>query len=186
MRGPTIGVLAVLVIMTAGCGQIPSGAPAPGASPTPTTRPTAVRPTPTRDLAHCEPDHCDRPTTSSPRPPPSSTATPSCPAAVPDRLSLSGVQGRSFAFAPLDDPDDVTVEGRVSGSQAWSTSKVLVAAAFLDTTADGDPDAVSAANRRLIAAALQSLRRRRRTVPASADPGPPGAGHDRGAALDRG
>ena len=66
------------------------------------------------------------------------------------------MQGRSFAFAPLDDPDDVTVEGRVSGSQAWSTSKVLVAAAFLETTADGDPDAVSAANRRLIAAALQS------------------------------
>ena len=60
---------------------------------------------------------------------------------MPDRLSLKGVQGRSFAFAPLDDPDDVTVEGRVSGSQAWSTSKVLVVAAFLDTTADGDPDA---------------------------------------------
>ena len=44
----------------------------------------------------------------------------------------------------------------MSGSQAWSTSKVLVAAAFLETTADGDPGAVSAANRRLIAAALQS------------------------------
>ena len=49
----------------------------------------------------------------------------------------------------------MTVEGRVSGSQAWSTSKVLVVAAFLDTTADGDPDAVSSANRRLITAALQ-------------------------------
>ena len=43
----------------------------------------------------------------------------------------------------------------MSGSQAWSTSKVLVSAAFLETTADGDPDAVSAANRRLITAALQ-------------------------------
>ena len=29
MRGPTIGVLAVLVIMIAGCGQIPSGEGAP-------------------------------------------------------------------------------------------------------------------------------------------------------------
>jgi hypothetical protein len=74
---------------------------------------------------------------------------------VPDRLSLAGVEGRSFAFAPLDDPDDVTVEGRVSGSQAWSTSKVLVVAAFLDTTADGDPARVTAADRRLIAASLQ-------------------------------
>ena len=149
MRGPTIGVLAVLVILTTGCGQLPSGSPAPGGSPTPTTRPTSVparRPTADPPTAS--------PTTASPTA--ASSATPSCPAAVPDRLSLDGVQGRSFAFAPLDDPDDVTVEGRVSGSQAWSTSKVLVAAAFLETTADGDPDAVSAANRRLIAAALQS------------------------------
>jgi len=147
MRGPTIGVLAVLVILAASCGQLPSGSPAPGGSPTPTTRPTteptSARPTPTAS-----------PTAASPTG--ASPTTPSCPAAVPDRLSLEGVQGRSFAFAPLDDPDDVTVEGRVSGSQAWSTSKVLVAAAFLETTADGDPDAVSAANRRLIAAALQS------------------------------
>jgi hypothetical protein len=92
---------------------------------------------------------------------------------VPDRLSLAGVEGRSFAFAPLDDPDHVTVEGRVSGSQAWSTSKVLVVAAFLDTTADGDPARVTAANRRLIAAALQrsdgaAVRSLRRQIPGPA------------------
>ena len=153
MRGPTIGVLAVLVILTTGCGQLPSGSPAPGGSPTPTTRPTSVRPTPTASPTTASPTTAS-PTTASPTT--ASSATPSCPAAVPDRLSLEGVQGRSFAFASVDDPDDVTVEGRVSGSQAWSTSKVLVAAAFLETTADGDPDAASAANRRLIAAALQS------------------------------
>lgn len=81
--------------------------------------------------------------------------SPSCPAHVPKRLSLEGKHGRAFAFAPLDHPGRVSVEGEVSGSQAWSTSKVLVVAAFLATTADSDPDAVSGTNRRLIAAALQ-------------------------------
>ena len=42
----------------------------------------------------------------------------------------------------------------MSSSQAWSTSKVLVVAAFLSTTARGDPERVSATNRRLIRAAL--------------------------------
>ena len=153
MRGSTIGVLAVLMIMTAACGRVPSGADAPGAAPTPAAPPTSVRPTPSASPTSARPTSARPTTPSSPTP---SSRTPGCPAAVPERLSLIGVQGRSFAFAPLDDPDDVTVEGRVSGSQAWSTSKLLVAAAFLDTTADGDPDAVSATNRRSIAAALQS------------------------------
>ena len=158
MRGPTIGVLAVLAIMTAGCGRIPSGEGAPGGSPTPATGGTgtsATSPSPTvPPSATPKISPTVSPTSVRPTPAASPTAA-SCPAAVPDRLSLTGVEGRSFAFAPLDDPDDVTVEGRVSGSQAWSTSKVLVVAAFLDTTADGDPDAVSSANRRLITAALQ-------------------------------
>ena len=167
MRGPTFGVLAGLLIMVAGCGQIPSGAPEP--SPLSTT-PEASRAVPTRSSVS--------PTPVPPTPTPSSAtpspATPSC-SALPDRLSLTGVQGRSFAFAPLDDPAEVTVEGRASGSQAWSTSKVLVVAAFLDTTADGDPSEVSTANRRLIAAALQrsdgdAVRSLRQQIPGR--PGP--------------
>jgi hypothetical protein len=174
MRGPTSGVLVGLVIMIAGCGQIPSGgawdgstAPTAGgavtAAPDPSPSTSSSRP-PT-------PDHSTPLVTRAPSPSPHAT-TPSCPAVVPDRLSLAGVEGRSFAFAPLDDPDDVTVEGRVSGSQAWSTSKVLVVAAFLDTTADGDPDRVTAANRRLIAAALQrsdgdAVRSLRQQIPGS-------------------
>jgi len=60
----------------------------------------------------------------------------------------------------------------VSGSQAWSTSKVLVVAAFLDTTADGDPARATAANRRSITAALQSsdadaVRSLRQQIPGS-------------------
>ena len=46
------------------------------------------------------------------------------------------------------------MEGRVASSPAWSTSKVLVVAAFLETAAGGDPDQVSRSNRRLIKAAL--------------------------------
>ena len=66
MRGPTIGVLAVLVIMTAGCGQIPSGAApvraASGTGGAGTRPPTAVRPTPQRapDHARARPGHADR------------------------------------------------------------------------------------------------------------------------------
>ena len=164
MRGPTIGVLAVLMIMTAACGQVPSGTDVPGVSPTPTAPPSPVAPTPSVSPTSVTPTAVT-PTTVSP-------TTPSCPAAVPDRLSLKGVQGRSFAFAPLDDPEDITVEGRVSGSQAWSTSKVLVVAAFLDTTADGDPARATAANRRSITAALQSsdadaVRSLRQQIPGS-------------------
>jgi len=68
--------------------------------------------------------------------------------------TLAGDRRNAFAFAPLDDPTDVEVEGRVSSSPAWSTSKVLVVAAFLDTAVGGDPARVSARNRRLIKAAL--------------------------------
>ncbi len=110
---------------------------------------------------------------------PSTTAPTSAPtvsepdcAAVPGRLSLVGESGRAFAFAPLDDPGKVVVEGRVSGSQAWSTSKVLVVAAFVATTADGDPEKLGAADRRLVAAALQrsdgdAVRSLRQQIPGS-------------------
>lgn len=103
---------------------------------------------------------------------PTPTTDPTCPARIPQRLSLTGEEGRAFAFAPLDDPTDVTVEGEVDGAQAWSTSKVLVVAAFLDAAADGDPAAVSPANRRLIRAALtrsdgDAVRSLREQIPGS-------------------
>jgi len=59
-----------------------------------------------------------------------------------------------MAFAPLDDPTEITVEGRVAATQAWSTSKVLIVAAFLDTVADGEPNKISDRNRKLIKLAL--------------------------------
>ena len=111
------------------------------------------------------------PTPMTPSPTPTAAA-PTCPSQVPRRLSLTGDKGRAIAFAPLDDPTNISVEGEVDGAQAWSTSKVLVVAAFLDTTADGDPAEVSAANRRLIKAALtrsdgEAIRALREQIPGS-------------------
>ena len=74
--------------------------------------------------------------------------------AEPKPPGLAGDRRNAFAFAALDDPTDATVEGHVSSSPAWSTSKVLVVAAFLETAAGGDPERVSSSNRRLIKAAL--------------------------------
>jgi hypothetical protein len=76
------------------------------------------------------------------------------PEPVPKRLSLVGHRGNAFAFAPLSKPADVTVEGQVSSSPAWSTAKVLVVAAYLATTTHGHPKRVSADNRVLITLAL--------------------------------
>lgn len=96
--------------------------------------------------------------TRSPAPPPVETPTASGwtgqVAPTPEPPGLKGDRRNALAFAPLDDPGAVTVEGRVLMSPAWSTSKVLVVAAFLATRAGGDPDRVSAPNRRLIQAAL--------------------------------
>jgi hypothetical protein len=46
------------------------------------------------------------------------------------------------------------VEGRVPEQPAWSTSQVLVVAAYLDTVVDGDPDRLRPQDRRTVAAAL--------------------------------
>ena len=142
----------------AGCGQVPDvDAPTPAASSVRSGSPVApsspvMQGTPGVPSASPSATRSGSP---SPAAQVSATPGPSCPARVPKRLSLKGERGRTFAFAPLDHPDQVTVEGEAGGAQAWSTSKVLVVAAFLETTADGDPDAVSGTNRRLITAALQ-------------------------------
>jgi hypothetical protein len=153
-----VGAIALVVgVLAPSCGvPVPAGPAEPTASRSPTAEISAS----------------DRPRTPSAGSPPTTSPaesralqrrTPSaCPRAegehpstkVPDRLSLVGKRGNAWAFAPLDRRESVTVEGRVSSSPAWSTSKVLVVAAYLDTAVDGQPKQVSAANRRLITAAL--------------------------------
>jgi hypothetical protein len=70
---------------------------------------------------------------------------------VPDWV---GDRRNAVAFAPVGDPAAVTVEGEGTSAEAWSTSKVLVVAAFLDTVVDGDPDRLTRAQRRLVERSL--------------------------------
>ncbi len=91
------------------------------------------------------------PTVKPPQPTKPSTPKPS---PAKPRTSLKGDTNDAFAFAPLSNPGDVTVEGSVSSYKAWSTSKVLVVAAFLDTACEGDPDNATAQQKRWVTAAL--------------------------------
>jgi hypothetical protein len=68
--------------------------------------------------------------------------------------SLRGNTRNAIAWAPLAEPEDVAVEGSVPSSRAWSTSKVLVIAAYLDTVAQGDPGNIPTDTRASIRAAL--------------------------------
>ena len=74
-----------------------------------------------------------------------------------EESALSSVRGNrhnAIAWAPLADPEKVTVEGSVPSSRAWSTSKVLIVAAYLDTVVDGDPHKIPVDDRASIRAAL--------------------------------
>ncbi len=79
--------------------------------------------------------------------------TPSAASSAP-RPSLAGDTRNAWAFAPLSNPSEVTVEGSVASQRAWSTSKVLVVAALVATAGGGDPGRLTAEQRRLIALAL--------------------------------
>lgn len=145
MRGGLVVVGLLVLAALSGCGRTGDGAD---------HAPTAASP--------LGPVTATESPAATPRVPTATPTVTTCPAEPPGRLSLVGDQGRAFAFAPLDrsgvsgaDGAAVTiVEGEVDGSEAWSTSKVLVVAAFLDTTAAGDPERLGRADRRLIAAAL--------------------------------
>lgn len=75
-------------------------------------------------------------------------------AAAPPNLRAD--RRNAWAFAPLACPDRVTVEGRVRAEPAWSTSKVLVAAAFVRTVGKGDPNRLTSRQRGWVARALRS------------------------------
>lgn len=89
---------------------------------------------------------------------------------APALVTLRGDKRNAIAWAPLSDPDDVTVEGSVPSSRAWSTSKVLVIAAYLDTVVDGDParipeDATTAIRAALARSDEQSIITIHRRIP---------------------
>jgi hypothetical protein len=107
---------------------------------------------PTRTYDAVEPSAPTSTQTPTPGPTPSATATPS--RSPTELVSLQGNARNAIAWAPLSNPDDVTVEGSVPRSRAWSTSKPLVIAAYLQTVAHGDPAAVSDQAREWIRKAL--------------------------------
>ena len=140
----------VLGVTAVGCSASPPPAaePVSAASATATATPTSAGSSPVRSASPTRTPSATPTATASSKP----TASAKAVAAPP---SLRGDRGNAWAFAPLDDPGQVTVEGRPRSGPAWSTSKVLVVAAYLDTRVDGDPRRLTKANKRLIARALQ-------------------------------
>ncbi len=131
-----------------------TSAPVTTAPVTTTTRaatPTATR-RPTTAAAR-------RATTTRPPATPSSVApaTPTKPPAPrpPAVPSLRGDVRNSWAFVSLQG-GDITVEGTVPSHKAWSTSKVLVVAAFLKTVVGGRPDRLTSSQRSLVTRALSA------------------------------
>ena len=70
------------------------------------------------------------------------------------RPGLSGDTHNTWAFAPLSDPEAVVVEGSAPTQRAWSTSKVLVLAAFLEHREASDLTALSPEEQRAFTLAL--------------------------------
>lgn len=123
---PAMGTAVVLAVVVSGCAsQEPTAAPEPHAATQPAERPSYR--------------------TISPQPTPTPTIE------VPD---LEGDTENAIAFAPLDNPDKVQVHGDVETANAWSTSKVLVVLAYIDTVAGGDPDNLDDYQRSLVKRAL--------------------------------
>lgn len=76
-------------------------------------------------------------------------------AASPAPPGLRDDRRNAWAFAPLACPDRVTVEGAVRAEPAYSTSKVLVVAAFLATVGKGNPNRLTPRQRGWVADALR-------------------------------
>lgn len=97
----------------------------------------------------------------------SPTVTTPAPAPPPD---LVGDDRNAWAFAPVEAPEDLVVEGSVRRQRAWSTSKVLIAATFIDAVAGGDPGRLTEDQRSWVERAMgesdmDSLTAMRRAIP---------------------
>ncbi|HET8766456.1 MAG TPA: hypothetical protein VFM86_03940 [Pedococcus sp.] len=145
--------LGLVLVLVTGCAQTTERTPRTTAA-APTTDGTAsatTRPTTTTGTT--------TPTTTKPKPKPAPTVkpTPRPTTPRPSATGLTTLRGNTrnaIAWAPLSNPADVHVEGSVPSYRAWSTSKVLVVAAYLDTVVDGDPSRIPARERGWIKAAL--------------------------------
>ncbi len=126
-----IAVAGVTGLAVAGCSSSPYDLPAPTSPAPATSMSLSQSPTPS-------------PSTPEPTPTPKPIVLP----------SLKGDTSNAIAFAPLDHPNRVQIHGNVETANAWSTSKVLVVLAYIDTVAAGDPDNLDSYQRSLIKRAL--------------------------------
>jgi hypothetical protein len=176
----------VALLLTACAGGASAGRTAQGsAMATPTTPPSSAAPastTPTSTAARTS-RAVPSTTTAARRPVPTSVAPAkkAAPAAAPKpkpKPKVAGLKGdtrNALAFAPLSNPSAVTIEGSVPSSRAWSTSKVLVVAAFLDTVVDGDPSRLTSKQRTQITRALTESHMESLIALREQIPGSPGA-----------
>ena len=142
----------------------PSTTPSTSAPSSSTTSRTTRTATPTTK----------RTTTTPPAPKKTATVKPS-PKPEPRPVGLVGDTRNALAFAPLSNPSAVTIEGSVPSYRAWSTSKVLVVAAFLDTVVDGDPSRLTSTQRTQITRALTESHMDSTIALRDQIPGSPGA-----------
>jgi hypothetical protein len=173
MRRSVVLAVAVACLALAACADdAPKGAATvTSSSTTPSSTPSTPMTTTTTTTSTTK----ATPRTTAPKPSPTSKK----PTSSALRTSLTGDPNDAFAFAPLSNPGNVTVEGNVSSYKAWSTSKVLVVAAFLDTVCDGDPTRATAQQRRWVTAALTASDMNAVIALRDAIPGSPGAAINR-------
>ncbi|MBR7743628.1 hypothetical protein KC207_10035 [Phycicoccus sp. BSK3Z-2] len=158
-----VPALLLVALLAAACGTTPSD-PGPTTDATPTPPGPVTAPTPS---GRPEPAAEDVVVTGVPKPEPVAPPPAAGPApeaagggggvggSAGDALtSLEGDTRSAIVYAPLSNPSAVTTEGSVPSVSAWSTSKVLVVAAYLDTVVGGDPSQVPDTERGLIASAL--------------------------------
>jgi hypothetical protein len=171
MRRSVLVAVAVACLALAACADdAPKGAATVTSS---STTPSSTTSAPTTTTATTTAKATPR--TTAPKP----STTSKKPSSSALRTSLKGDPNDAFAFAPLSDPGNVTVEGNVSSFKAWSTSKVLIVAAFLDTVCDGDPAKATAQQKRWITAALTASDMNAVIALRDAIPGSPGAAINR-------
>lgn len=152
------------VVLTA-CVPVPRAATDPAA----TSSPPASAAGPPSDVAVTPRTPSPSPDSVTSLPSPATTAGPAAP-------SLAGDAANAWAFAPLDRPDRLVVEGDVPSERAWSTSKVLVVAAFLAEAVDGDPEQATTTQQRQMKLALTSSDMASLVAIADAVPGGKSAG----------
>lgn len=153
MRRTTLSLLALVLVTGCGGSSEQAASTTSPASTSSSTTSTTTTTTTTSTTTTTKPKPA-KPKTTTPKPPKATTRKAPAKLASTALTSLKGNTRNAIAWAPLSNPSAVTIEGSVPSARAWSTSKVLVVAAYLDTVVNGDPAKIPAKERGWIKAAL--------------------------------